>query len=451
MSLIPQLHKGLDLTPPRSNNRRSRSAKYYRGHQFEMSFIITRSDLLAPQKEQVDTLMPYLVQTLRDALGTIGKHIRLGNVRCVSAKRGWWTKKLKEDIWHRGGGGWMVGKVNVGKSNLFECVFPKGRSLSGNPQNGLLALPPEEDNQEYALEGEDTSAVMNNDLLDLDSLLPPQQPETPYPAMPLVSSLPGTTASPIRLSYGNGKGELVDLPGLSRGHLEEYVREEHRHELVMRSRVKPTQQVIKPGQSLLLGGLIRITPLSQDAIILAYSFLPFDSHLTSTEKAIGIQLQQRQTGVQTIAAEGIGDKIRSAGIFQLKWDVTRQRTGSLTNPSAAGLKVDRLPFRVMATDILIEGCGWVELVCQIRKRDIERGSHLQTEGEQGNMEDRSRFPEVEIFSPEGKFVGQRRCMNGWLLNMKPRAATGRSKGRPRRSMKGVKKGLKMAKRRGEME
>ena len=53
-----------------------------------MSFIITRSDLLAPKKEQVDSLMPYIVEVLRDALGGTGENVRLGNVRCVSAKRG---------------------------------------------------------------------------------------------------------------------------------------------------------------------------------------------------------------------------------------------------------------------------------------------------------------------------------------------------------------------------
>jgi hypothetical protein len=75
----------------------------------------------------VDVLMPYVREVLRDALGRENKDARLGNVRLVSAKRGWWTKQVKEDIWERGGAGWMVGKVNVGKSNLFEAVFPKGR------------------------------------------------------------------------------------------------------------------------------------------------------------------------------------------------------------------------------------------------------------------------------------------------------------------------------------
>jgi len=63
-------------------------------------------------------MMPYLTTVLRDALGRSGKDVRLGNVRCVSAIRGWWTPTLKEEIFKRGGGGWMVGKVNVGKSQF---------------------------------------------------------------------------------------------------------------------------------------------------------------------------------------------------------------------------------------------------------------------------------------------------------------------------------------------
>ena len=34
---------------------------------------------------------------------------------------------MKEDIYRQGGAAWMVGKANVGKSALFEVVFPKGR------------------------------------------------------------------------------------------------------------------------------------------------------------------------------------------------------------------------------------------------------------------------------------------------------------------------------------
>ena len=272
MSLIPSLQHDLRLPRLRTQNRRSKTQRFVRGRVAEVSFIITRSDLLAPKEEQVDRLMPYLREVLRDSLGQSRKNVRLGNVRCVSAKRGWWTKDVKEEIWKRGGAGWMVGKVNVGKSNLFEVVFPKGRGQGVNIQKmkhdagrnaGPAAAVATPDGQgiaqasldehaekaevaslsdlpgEIALENPETALVSgestmttaeNTDGVDKDetaetekdedpfldededaSLLPPAQIETAYPVMPIVSFLPGTTASPIRIPFGNGKGELIDL------------------------------------------------------------------------------------------------------------------------------------------------------------------------------------------------------------------------------------------------
>jgi len=127
LSLIPSLQHDLRLPRLRTQNRRAKTQRFLHGRVAEVSFVITRSDLLAPRKEQVDALLPYLRDVLRDALGSEGRNLRLGNVRCVSAMRGWWTSEVKEAIWKRGGAGWMVGKVNVGKSQLFEVVFPRGR------------------------------------------------------------------------------------------------------------------------------------------------------------------------------------------------------------------------------------------------------------------------------------------------------------------------------------
>ncbi|RFU34214.1 hypothetical protein B7463_g2133, partial [Scytalidium lignicola] len=467
MSIVPSIHRLLDITPQRSMNRRSKSGRFYKGKKTEMSFIITRSDLFAPLKTQVDSMMPYLTRVLRDALGRSGKNVRLGNVRCVSAVRGWWTKELKEDIWNRGGGGWMVGKVNVGKSRLFHDVFPKGRrglpapgktnipgtdeSLSKNQASPNISTIPKEDDEEDV--NNEEPAVAENSPLDMSSLLPPAQPEMDYPPMPLVSSLPGTTASPIRVPFGNGKGELIDLPGMSRGDLELYVQEQHRPSLVMRSRVRPEQQTLKPGQSLLIGGFIRITPVTEDVIILAYAFTPIKGHLTSTEKAIGIQTQTRESGVENIALPGVGEKITSAGTFFLKWDVTKQRSGPVTALDAAGIKVDKLPYRVLSTDILIEGCGWVELVAQVRKRPGEISKGNDGAGDEMGAVDEAdsetpdpMWPAVEVFTPDGKFIASRRPMNAWLYGEASKPKTSTRNGRPRRSMKGVKKATKIAKR-----
>ena len=418
-----------------------------------MSFIITRSDLLAPKKEQVDSLMPYLLEVLRDALGHTARDVRLGNVRCVSSKRGWWTKEVNEAIWERGGGGWLVGKVNVGKSSLFESIFPKGRSQEVNFQS-LRHNAKTDASRNAITSGQAPLSVTSareedplieelpeheNEALSELSLLPPAPAEERFPVMPVVSSLPGTTASPIRLLFGSGKGELVDLPGLERGNLEDYVLDEHKQDLVMCQRIKPDAFSIKPGQSLLVGGILRITPTNPSQVLLAYPFLPLKCHVSSTERATSVQTQQVISGVPTVARSGVGNLVRSAGLFELKWDVTRQRTGPLTRPSAVGLKAQALPFVVYSADLLVEGCGWIELVVQVRKRDMESQMELLDDRNKETM-----FPGVEVFSPNSQHVGIRRPMNAWLLGgPKPVAVADRTT-RPRRSMKGVKKNLKKA-------
>ncbi len=445
LSLIPSLQRSLSLAPQRSLNRRAKTSHYLYGRKAEMSFIITRSDLLAPKKEQVDGLMPYILQVLRDALGESATNVRLGNVRCVSSKRGWWTKQVKEDIWNRGGGGWMVGKVNVGKSNLFESVFPKGRNedyhLRYPAKQKLETSFPNTtgDEQETIQSTQDLPEELESQLPE-DSLLPPAPAESPYPVLPIVSSLPGTTASPIRVPFGSGKGELVDLPGLARGDLEQFVTDAHKIDLVMRDRVKPEQLVIKPGQSLLVGGLLRLTPTTPDVVFLAYPFLPLRCHVTSTERAIAIHTQNENSGAYTIAKPGIGSRMQSAGSFSLKWDVTKQSAGPLTRAAAAGLSTKTLPFIVFSADVLVEGCGWIELVAQVRKRDMETGM------EPGDLFDTRPYPRIEISSPDGAHVGVRPPMGIWSLCGKKLVSSSNVPMRPRRSMKGVKKTLKKARR-----
>jgi ribosome biogenesis GTPase A len=483
MSLIPGLHRFLDASF-RPKNRRAKPIKYQHGRQTEISFIITRSDLLAPNKEQVDSLMPYLKETLREALGRYAKRVRINNIHCVSAKRDWWTKELKETVWQRGGAGWMVGKANVGKSRLFSAIFPKGRmdetpskhkiSVNVFPEAAALPTPQEDshDNDNPLLPHRTTSP-------DADfPLLPPAMPETPYPAMPIVSSLPGTTASPIRLPFGSGRGELIDLPGLTPSKLEEHVLPAARDQLLMKARIVPEQQVLKPGQSLLLGGgLVRITPRNvspdHELVFLTYAFTPIAPHVTATDKAVALQAQaEERPNVEGIMVPGAGEKVAHAGAFQVRYDVTRQRTGPLTRREAVGLKVDRLPYRVLGIDILVEGCGWVEVVVQVRTRQLytrsqPRAGWEEVDGVAGGLDlrpepknvetkkgkddddvwlameekeekEEPNWPVVDVYTPEGKFIGYRQPMNAWLLN-KPQE-DGRS--RPRKSMKGVKKDAK---------
>ncbi|EXJ54413.1 hypothetical protein A1O7_09752 [Cladophialophora yegresii CBS 114405] len=465
MSVIPSIYKHLSLAHPRTQNRRSQHSFSSRP---SLSFLITRSDLIGPTKEIVDSMMPKFIEVLRTALGRMGRNLRLGNVHLVSSKRGWWTKDIKETIWHRGGGNWLVGKFNVGKSNLFEVLFPKGAHNPAPSQKGLQR----QKGVEAASKGSDTS------FLSEKNLLPPPQPEVAFPTMPLVSSLPGTTASPIRIPFGNHKGELIDTPGLQRGGLDRFVKPEDRADLVMVHRPTVFQHVVKPGQSLLLGGgLIRITPLlnehDRSTTMLAYPFVPLKAHVTSTAKAEGTQIQQRESGIESILAEEAGMSISSAGRFKLQTDVTRSRAGSMIR---AGVKPNKLPFHVYATDILIEGVGWVELVCQVRKSkqtvpaggppggstesdtvaptaeglSIETSTFVPFGGEQAAYNQTALppldFPEVEIFTPGGKFIGQRMCLDVWQTwdTGKPQKAGRRA--RPRKPMAGAKKRDKIARR-----
>jgi len=462
MSLVPRIHELVEAMPLRSRNRRSRREKYYQDRLTELSFVVARSDLLAPTKPGVDRLMPWITSTLRDALGSAGRAVRLGNVHCVSAKRSWWTSELKEAMWRRGGATWMVGKANVGKSYLLGHIFPGGRMDWADRQRAAEpASPPPPPGEALGL------------------LLPPPCPETNYPHMPVVSALPGTTASPIRLPFGRGKGELIDLPGLPRSALSDYVEAQHHDSLVMESRIQPKQAVLKGHwHSLLLGGFIRLTPRTPDLTFLAYNFTPLQEHRTNTDKAVGIQEQTSDARVDNIAVPGTGQTTRLAGSFELKYDVTKQRTGPITRRDGAGISVDRLPYRVVAIDILIEGCGWVEVVAQVRTRDLFRPRSTDAEQQRRKAADLDRgigrrdsldlstpetaamahdtdastdhgeggrsepnWPIIDVYSPEGKFIAARQPMNGWQLCHRRRA---KARGRPRPSMKGAKKRAKVA-------
>ncbi|EFQ97322.1 hypothetical protein MGYG_00362 [Nannizzia gypsea CBS 118893] len=401
LSVIPNLEKYVPLQPQRSQNRRSHTKKYGSSRYLaELNFVITRADLLSNVKPQADSLMKNMVEILRQTLDRKEHGIRLGNVHMVSSYRGWWTKEIKEDIWNQGGGVWMVGKANVGKSKLITSVFPKtapaykARKIQNYKGVTIIgrSTPPDETDVTAVEEldgGEDGVAV----------LLPPLQKEVPFPNLPIDSVRPGTTASPIRIPFDKHRGEVIDLPGLFRSNLDEFVQDKHKSDLVMTSRPRPTQLTIKPSQSLLLGGLIGIKPLEENEIFLASPFVSLEAHVTHKDKAAEMLAQQRECPTGNIAKEGIGEQITSAGIVELKYDVTARYAKPLPNGSLPSL------YRIMGVDILIEGCGWIELTCQVRTRTREPDD----------------FPKVELFSPQGKFVGSRMPLSTYAFTLKHRA------------------------------
>lgn len=376
-----------------------------------LSFIITRSDLLAATKDQVDSKMQYVRSVLRHAMGKAAKDTRLGNVHMISAHRGWWTKQVKEEMREHGGGIWVVGKANVGKSSFIEACFPKD---SRTPEKMAEWI------DEQRVENEILNQRQTS-LWDPDSILPPPPREDMYPVLPVVSSLPGTTVSPIRIPFGRGKGEVIDLPGLERGQLEDFVRDEHKRDLIMTKRIKPDRCTIKPGQSLLVGGgLVRITPVNPEDTVLAACFIPLQTHLTNTEKAIQIQTEERAYPGTVLMTEGTGQTISSAGKFDIKWDVTRSHLPSAIAKAVHDQKIPipPLPYRVMSADILIEGCGWIEISIQVRsKRSAEADS--------------PSYPQVEVFTPNGKHIGSRPPIECWKFIEDKRKADKRKQPRLR--------------------
>ncbi|KAF4203927.1 hypothetical protein CNMCM8927_008074 [Aspergillus lentulus] len=420
LSLVDNIYDALSIQEPRSKNRRASTEKYRWGRKLPtISFVITRSDLLAATKEQVDSKMEYVRSVLRDALKLSSEEFRLGNVHMISAHRGWWTKQVKEDIREHGGGIWVVGKANVGKSSFIEACFPKDSRNLEKIAELVERRAVESDINQF-----------NDVALGSDCLLPPAPREDLYPVLPVVSSVPGTTVSPIRIPFGHGKGEMIDLPGLDRGQLLNHVRDEHKRDLTMTKRKKPERLTVKPGQSLLLGGgLVRITAENADHVLMAACFVPIEAHVTKTEKAVEMQAGQRPyPGEQIMREESIAS-ISSAGIFELKWDVTRSHlpTSIAKAVEDHGIPVPRLPYKVMSTDILIEGCGWVELTVQIRA-----GSKLE------GSESPSSVPRVEVFSPNGQHIGSRPPIECWNFIAEKRAADKRK--RPSRGRQNV--GLK---------
>ena len=184
----------------------------------------------------------------------------------------------------------------------------------------------------------------------------------------------------------------------------------------MTKRGKPHQQSVKPGQSLLLqGGLVRITPVGND-VLMAAAFLPLQEvHVTNTDKAIEMQAEKRRYPGQNIAKEGFGQTIASAGLFAFKYDVTKshlptRQAKAIEDGQASRSKLlSKLPYRVMAVDLLLEGSGWVELTMQIRAKS-------------------SSVPQVEVFSPHGRHIGSRPPIESYRAIAQKRAADRRKHG-----------------------
>ncbi|KAF8476992.1 hypothetical protein BDZ91DRAFT_708495 [Kalaharituber pfeilii] len=527
LSLIPRLRSYLTQFLPH------KKAKY-----LTVSYIVTRADLLMPKESQITSLMTYLKTVLKEALPAgepIEDHYHHwgGSFRAVSIRNGWSVRKVKAEfsematfkmsyaekgkVKRREGAIWIVGKVNVGKSRFVGEIVPEGSftnlervietaqashkpdvdpdTLTGHQK--IEAFLAQVERQERANNPERTNEELERILEQARiKLLNDELSQEDLPLVaPTVSHIPGTTVAPVRVAFrhpanngakGSVKGEIIDLPGMERGRFLEYVRPEVRKYVQMRERVNASQYVVKPGQSLLLAGLIMITPKLEDTAFMMYPFTTLPAHVSSTEKVLKLMchpdpassrepiLFQHKPSPSLFTSESSGTKdtvtvdtgtvtqedgtptersgssanvpripqtwkdpavpvappphIKSAGSFPLAWDVTKSRNPLLAKRT--DLEIELIPYKIYSTDILLEGIGWVEVVAQVR------GRHLINEN----------IPEVEVLSPLGKGVGNRIPMGADMLRIEGMKSVGKhgerrplTIGRRREPMKGRKK------------
>ena len=153
------------------------------------------------------------------------------------------------------------------------------------------------------------------------------------------------------------------------------------------------------------------------------------------------QSSEEYTGhVETHATEDAKNKMKSAGVFGLKWDVTKARAGPVTAKAAGNIKTQYLPYVVYSLDLLIEGVGWVEIVAQLRRRQIEemtavKGYNPFSEaGQDDKVAIPEFYPEIEVFSPNGKFVGVRQPMGAWQIGGPKKTPVHERRKRPRQTI-----------------
>ncbi|KAF8420024.1 hypothetical protein EV426DRAFT_537993 [Tirmania nivea] len=460
LSLVPRLKSYLaHYLPPKIARNLS------------VSYVITRADLLMPKEEQVTSLMTYLRNVLKDALPpgeAIEDHHSPwgGTFRVISIKNAWSIRRVKAEFSHlaglklskaekgkvknREGGIWIVGKVNVGKSRFVGEIVPEGSftNLERVIETKLKVFLKDVEDKERVNSHETTKEELAKILEEARIKIQNEeldQEELPL-VSPTVSDVPGTTVAPVRVAFrhpgekgrkGGVKGEIIDLPGMERGRFLDFVRPELRRKVQMEYRVDPKQHVVKPGQSLLLAGLIMIQPKTRDTVFMMYPYAALPTHVTATEKALEFMNHPDPEGCReppvSVTLPGIlPHNIKSAGTFDLSYDVTRLRDLRLLGKTDA--EIEHLPYKIYSTDILLEGIGWVEIVAQIRTHQLMMDV----------------IPQVEVFTPLGKGVGSRKPMGADMLRLQGLKKIGKygvrrspTEGRQRPSMKGHKKQRKI--------
>ncbi|KAG0638931.1 hypothetical protein HOY80DRAFT_965712 [Tuber brumale] len=470
-------------------------------HRLTISYVVTRADILMASQRQIWSLMTYIKKRIKDALPEDEKvESVVDKIHVISVRNGWGVGRVKDEIRSRTGGVWIIGGINVGKSRFVKEMWPEG---------GESRPVTREEAEEYGIlpeDGGDTGVKAVEEKVEKEQRKGGYDYYfDPLNIAPTVSDVPGTTAAPIKIAYrvsGGGRrgwGEMIDLPGFERwvgygkNGLLKYVRPELQTAVAMDKLVKGKQYTITAGQSMILGGLILITPRisgRSGLVVLATPFTNLPVHIASTYKSLkwlenpepesvdhlyypapttaplpeslvpgkppkwpksstpslpppaGLPLPHHDKITSAPDYKGspprpeepfipplLPPHFASAGIIQITDDVTLQR-----NPRLSARELNGLPYVILGRDVLLDGIGWVELNIQMSKNQ-----HFRMDGK----------VEVEVFTPEGRGMGSRVSMGAAMVRKEMERVQGSECVRQRKSMKGEKKAAKMrAKRKG---
>ncbi|KAG0128873.1 hypothetical protein HOY82DRAFT_611589 [Tuber indicum] len=468
-------------------------------HGLTISYVVTRADILMASQRQISSLMTYIKKRIKDALPEDEKvESVVDKIHVISVRNGWGVGRVKDEIRSRAGGVWIIGGINVGKSRFVKEMWPEGgesRPVTREEAEECGILPEGGGGTGVKAVKEEVEKRQRKGRYEYSF--------DPLRIAPTVSDVPGTTAAPIKIAYqvsgrsGKVWGEMIDLPGFERwvgygkNGLLKYVRPELRTAVAMNKLVKRRQYTIKAGQSMILGGLIIITPRINSRggqVVLATPFTNLPVHIASTYKSLkwlehpepesvdhlyypapttvplpeslvpgkppkwsksstssppptaGLPLPHHHKITSAPNYKGTPPRpeepfippllpphFASAGVVQITDDVTLQ-----CNPRLSARELNGLPYVILGRDVLLDGIGWVELNIQISKNQ-----HFRMGGR----------VEVEVFTPEGRGVGSRVGMGAAMMREMEKVRS-RECVRQRKPMKGDKKAAKMRARGG---
>ncbi|OLL25349.1 Arginyl-tRNA--protein transferase 1 isoform B [Neolecta irregularis DAH-3] len=252
------------------------------GSKTRVIYVVNRIDAIQKERRDDKKLLRYFQTELPILLGR-----RWVKVLCVSAEKGWGIRELADLITLHSSGStdvYFVGPANVGKSSIIGALARRARLAEG---------------------------------------------------LPTKSHVPGTTVDLTALdkaAFGgllgeNQTGHVIDTPGFlaSGGDLTRWIQEDRLLDMIIRKERRETPEWLGPGQSLLLGGLVKIDNLadiaSKPLAFLLQTNLP--AHVARTERIeelIHLDLADVMKKIPIVTTVATGPEMKEAVTIRRTWN-----------------------------------------------------------------------------------------------------------------------------------